>query len=173
LNQPVEALWKMQNGYAQCTRAGLDAITKHLKGLRPEQVDGLRGRLCIGIHRDVEATEAAGDPRPLVSQAFCSALPVAYSRSVPPPHWEAFGSLILEAAYEATMAAAVLNARRGVSNVVLLTELGAGAFGNDPAWVHGAMRRALKMMSGFDLDVNLVSYRSPSRGLQQLAEDFG
>src|SRR5664280_3521839 len=36
LNQPIEALWKMQNGYAQCTRAGLDAITKHLKGLRPE-----------------------------------------------------------------------------------------------------------------------------------------
>jgi len=66
LNQPVESLWTMQNGYAQCTRAGLDAITKYLRGLRPEQVDALRGRLCIGIHRDVEVTEAAGDARPLV-----------------------------------------------------------------------------------------------------------
>jgi hypothetical protein len=27
LNQPVAALWKMRNGYALCTRAGLDAIT--------------------------------------------------------------------------------------------------------------------------------------------------
>jgi hypothetical protein len=172
LNQPVEALWTMQNGYAQCTRAGLDAITKHLRGLQPEQVDALRGRLCIGIHRNVEVTEAAGDPRPHVSQAFCSALPVAYSKTVPAPHWEAFGSLVLEAAYEATMAAAVLNARRGASNVVLLTELGAGAFGNDPAWVHAAMRRALSMMSVFDLDVRLVSYRSPSPELLNLAEDF-
>jgi hypothetical protein len=32
---------------------------------------------------------------------------------VPPSHWEAFASLILEAAYEATMWAAVLNAQRG------------------------------------------------------------
>jgi hypothetical protein len=66
----------------------------------------------------------------------------------------------------------VLNARRGVSNVVLLTELGAGAFGNNPAWVHAAMRRALEMMSGYDLDVKLVTYRSPSQGLEKLAGEF-
>jgi hypothetical protein len=111
--------------------------------------------------------------RPLVSHAFCSALPVNYNRSVPRAHWEAFGSLVLQAAYEATMLAAILNARRGVSNVVLLTELGGGAFGNDPAWVHAAMQRALEMMSGFDLDVKLVSYQSPSRAILQMAKDFG
>jgi len=172
LNQPVDALWDMQNGYAQCTRAGLDAIADHLGLLQPEQVDVLRGKLCIGIHRDVEVTDAAGKHRPLVSQAFCSALPVNYNRSVPLPHWEAFGSLVLQAAYEATMLAAVLNARRGVSNVVLLTELGGGAFGNDHAWIHAAMRRALEMMSGFELDVRLVSYRSPSRAILQMAKDF-
>ena len=71
------------------------------------------------------------------------------------------------------MAAAVLNARRGASNIVLLTELGAGAFGNDPAWVHAAMKRALEIVSGFDLSVKLVSYGSPSRGLLKLAKDFG
>ena len=173
LNQPIDALWTMQNGYAQCTRAGLDAIAKHLGSMPSEKVDALRGKLRIGIHRDVEVTEAEGEPPPLVSQVFCSALPVAYNRSVPLPHWKAFGSLVLEAAYEATMLAAVLNARRNVSNVVLLTELGAGAFGNDHDWVHAAMRRALEMMSGFDLNVKLVSYRSPSRGLLQLAQDFG
>jgi hypothetical protein len=80
------------------------------------------------VHRDVEVTDAASQHRPLVSQAFCSALPVAYTR-VPPSHWEAFASLVLQAAYEATMLAAVLNARRGASNTVLLTQLGGGAFG--------------------------------------------
>src|SRR5664279_4550527 len=172
LKQPIETLWEMQNGYAQCTRAGLDAIADHLGALQPEQVNVLRGKLCIGIHRDVEVTDAAGKHRPLVSQAFCSALPVKYNRSVPSPHWEAFGSLVLQAAYEATMLAAVLNARRGGSKVVLLTELGGGAFGNDPDWIHGAMRRALEMMSGFELDVKLVSYRSLSRAILQLAKDF-
>jgi len=127
LDKPVEALWKMQNGYALCSRAGLEAIADYLGALQPEQVDILRGKLCIGVHSDVEVTDAAWGYRPLVSQAFCSALPVAYTR-VPPSHWEAFASLVLQAAYEATMATAVLNAQRGASNVVLLTELGGGAF---------------------------------------------
>jgi hypothetical protein len=39
LNQPVKALWSMQNGYALCTSAGLDAMAKHLGALHPEQVD--------------------------------------------------------------------------------------------------------------------------------------
>ena len=171
LDQPVEALWEMQNGYALCTRAGLDAIAEHLGALQPKQVDILRGKLCIGIHRDVEVTDAAGEDRPLVSQAFCSALPVAYTR-IPPPHWEPFASLILSAAYEATMSAAVLNAQRGASNVVLLTQLGGSAFGNDDDWIHAAMRRALEMMSGFELDVRLVSYGTPSQAILKIAKDF-
>jgi hypothetical protein len=138
-------------------RTGLDATAEHLGALQPEQIDILRGKLRIGIHRDVEVTDAQGDHRPLVSQAFCSALPVAYNRSVPRPHWEALASLVLQAAYEATMSAAVLNAQRGASNVVLLTQLGGGAFGNHDDWIHAAMRRALEMMSGFELDVRLVS----------------
>jgi hypothetical protein len=51
LNKPVGELWKMQNGYALCTRSGLDAIERHLEGLKPEQIDILRGKLRIGIHR--------------------------------------------------------------------------------------------------------------------------
>jgi hypothetical protein len=171
LNQSVEALWEMKNGYALCTRAGLDAIAEHLGALQAAQIDILRGKLCIGIHRDVEVTDAAGEHRPLVSQAFCSALPVAYTR-VPPSHWEAFASLVLEAAYEATMLGAVLNAQRSASKVVLLTQLGGGAFGNDDAWIHAAMQRALKLMSGFALDVRLVSYGTPSQAILQLAKDF-
>jgi hypothetical protein len=171
LNQPVKSLWTMQNGYALCTRAGLDAIAQHLRALPPEQIDILRRKLCIGIHHNVEVTDATGEHRPLVSQAFCSALPVAYS-PVPSSHWEPFASLVLQAAYEATMLAAVLNAQRGASKVVLLTWLGGGAFGNDDRWIQAAMRRALRMMLGFDLDVRLVSYRTPSRAILRMAEDL-
>jgi hypothetical protein len=170
LDKPVDALWEMQNGYALCTRAGLDAMTQHL-ALRPEQVDILRGKLCIGVHSDVEVTDAEEERRPLVSQAFCSALPVAYTR-VPSTHWKPFASLVLDAAYEATMLAAVLNKQRGASNVVLLTLLGGGAFGNEAEWINAAIRRALTIVSDFGLDVRLVSYGTPSREIVQVAKDF-
>ena len=78
-----------------------NAIARHLQRLAPDQIDALRGKLRIGVHSDVEATETVGPNRLQVSQALCSALPVAYSR-VPPPDWELFASLVLEAAYEAT-----------------------------------------------------------------------
>src|SRR5262249_12301483 len=153
------------------TRIGLDAIAQYLQTLQPQQLDMLRGKLRIGIHTDVEVTDDTTDNRPLVSQAFCSALPVAYT-GVPASHWAPFALLVLQAASEATMLAGVLNARRGVSNIVLLTQLGGGAFGNEPDWINSAMRRALKMVSGFDLDVRLVSYGSPPRALVQLAKTF-
>jgi hypothetical protein len=172
LRQPINTLWEMRNGYALCTRAGLDSIAEHLSSLQPEELDILRGKLCVGIHQDVEVTDADGEHRPLVSQAFCSALPVAYA-PVPPALWVAFASLILEAAYEATMAAAILNAKRGISNVVLLTQLGGGAFGNHDDWIGAGTRRSLEKVREFDLEVGLVSYGAPSRAIAQLAEDFG
>jgi hypothetical protein len=171
LNRPVTALWRMQNGYALCTSSGLSAIADHLGAIDSEQLDILRGKLCIGIHRDVEVTDVAGENRPLVSQAFCSALPVAYS-PVPIHHWKPFATLVLQAAYEATMWSAVLNAHRGASNIVFLTSLGGGAFGNDDSWIRAAIRRALEMMSDINLDVRLVSYGAPSRALIEMQQDF-
>ena len=168
---PAGDLWTMQNGYALGTQTGLDTIAQHLGTLTTGQIDVLRGKLRIGIHRDVEVTEAAGPNRPRVSQSFCSALPVAYSR-VPAAHWEPFAVLVLEAAYEATMWAAVLNAQRGASNVVFLTLLGGGAFGNHNNWIHAAMRRALKLMIAYDVDVRLVSYGPPSKETLALAGEF-
>jgi hypothetical protein len=163
LGRPVEALWEMRNGYALCSEVGLADIAEYIQAIAPSLVDNLRGKLAIGLHHNVEVTDGVvANPAPTVSQAFCSALPVAYSR-VPAAKWEAFASLVLEAAYEATMCAAVLNAERGGSNIVLLTSLGGGAFGNDEAWIDSAIRRALKMASGFELDVGLSATMFPPR----------
>ena len=171
LNIPVPELWRMRNGYALCTRRGLDAIGGHLNALDGEQTDRLRRLLRIGLHWDVEAMEAAGGDRPLVSQAFCSALSVAYS-AIPPGHWERFARLVLEAAYEATIWAAVANAQRGVSNQLFLTLLGGGAFGNAERWIQEAMRRALGIAGHIGLNVAIVSYGDPSRSVMQLVEEF-
>lgn len=164
-------LWSMKNGYALCSQSGLILINNALASISEEERDRIRGSLCIGVHRDVEVTDAGLDIHQRVSQAYCSALPVAYS-NVPMHLWKAFACLVLEAAYEATLWAALENARRGVSNIVLLTRLGGGAFGNDDEWIHAAIQRALRLAAGFDLDVRLVSYKTPSRELLQLVDEF-
>jgi hypothetical protein len=164
-------LWTMRNGYALCSRNGLELIADHLNSLSDDSIDDLRGMLHVGVHWGVEATDGVGASRPKVSQIFCSALPVAYTR-IAPPHWKAFATLVLEAAYEATMWAAALNARSNGSNIVLLTRLGGGAFGNDDQWIDVAMWRALHTLSSFDLDVRLVSYGSAESSMAEMATAF-
>jgi hypothetical protein len=171
VGRPISDLWQMRNGYAICSREGLNAISAHLASLQPEKLDALRGELSIAVQTDVEVTDPSGGQGRLVSQAFCSALPIAYT-NVPARHWRPFASLVLEAAYEATMWAAVLNARRGASNIILLTLLGGGAFGNDSDWILAAMRRSLGVVSSFDIDTRIVSYGAPSREIVNLAGEF-
>jgi hypothetical protein len=162
-------LWTMRNGYALCTEPGLASIERALDAMDGAEQHSLRDRLRVGLHRDVEVTGIA--PGLLVSQVFCSALPVAYTR-IPSARWRAFATLVLEAAYEATLWAAALNTHRTTSNVVYLTRLGGGAFGNETAWIDGAIRRALKIVAGIGLDVRLVSYGQPDRELLRLVGEF-
>ena len=79
---------------------------------------------------------------------------------------------VLEAAYEATLWAAALNTHRTAVNVVYLTRVGGGAFGNETAWIDGAIRRALTMVAGVGLDVRLVSYGQPDQELLRLVGEF-
>jgi hypothetical protein len=155
LVQPVSAFWKMSNGYALCTAAGLTAITDLLANVTDEQRDGLRGQLAIGLHSNVEVTGVNADARYHVSQAFCSALPVAYL-TISHSAWESFARLVLEAAYEATLLAAVEQAGAGGSRTVLLTRLGGGAFGNEKQWIDDALWRALSIVERAGLDIRLV-----------------
>lgn len=169
LNKPMSDLWSMQNGYAMATKAGLESIGLYLRQLDRPTIDELAGHLRIGAHRDVEVTDGPTTPGQLVSQVFCSALPVACSR-VPQPYWREFAGLVLDAAYEASLLAGVINTQQGGSNIVLLTMLGGGAFGNAPEWIHSAIRRAVQKTQGHGLDVRLVSYGPPSADLQRLVQ---
>jgi len=169
LGVPVASLWRMKNGYALCTEEGLACINQHLATLNQTELDILRSRLRIGLHWDVEVTDSASHRRPIVSQVFCSALPIAYTR-LGHANWQPFASLILEATYEATLQAAILNARRGASKVVLLTLVGGGAFGNARDWILAAIQRAMRTVRGHDLDVRIVSYGAIAADLRALAD---
>jgi hypothetical protein len=102
-----------------------------------------------------------------VSQAYCSAVPVAYS-GLDAKLWEPFARLVLEATYEATFAVATLNAMKTGNSLLYLTLVGGGAFGNQPAWILDAIRRAVNLYNMACLDVRIVSYRQSNLQVREL-----
>eukprot|EP00443_Scrippsiella_acuminata_P038053 CAMPEP_0115186382 /NCGR_PEP_ID=MMETSP0270-20121206/9952_1 /TAXON_ID=71861 /ORGANISM="Scrippsiella trochoidea, Strain CCMP3099" /LENGTH=359 /DNA_ID=CAMNT_0002599503 /DNA_START=69 /DNA_END=1148 /DNA_ORIENTATION=- len=138
--------------------------------------------LKIGVQQDTEVVATAfgnrpcrGEPRTqLVTQAYCSAVSVSYSR-VSASLWEPFARLILESAYESTLYAAVenfnLHPEEPGARKVFLTALGGGVFGNDMAWVGDAMRGAFTKFRDVGLEIYLVSYGGPTREFRQVVRE--
>ena len=131
--------------------AALRELGQRITAASPAERDVLRSLLRVGVHADVEVTStgwgtvpvgrASFEERPAghtVHQVLCSAcsldygqgstllfkMPLARDRA---KLWEPLARLVLEAAYEATLLAAL---RQG-SRVVFLTLLGGGVFKND------------------------------------------
>lgn len=71
--------------------------------------------------------------------------------------WSTAG-LLHDAAYEATLAAAVIHSVRTGSRGIYLTLLGGGVFGNRDAWIMAAIERAFRKHPRHGLDVRIVSY---------------
>lgn len=159
--------WEMRNGYAMPSHQGLAHIADRLRASSEAGRDQLRWLLRIGIQWNTQVT--LNDCEHQVSQAYCSALPVAHCQH-PIELWEPFARLVLEASYEATMCAAILNATRNTNNTVFLTLLGGGAFGNRTEWIIDAMQRALKRYQDADLDVAIVSYGVSKPEVQRLGD---
>ena len=147
--------FEMRNGYAMPAGGSLEAFDETFASLRQEQLDDLRSRLRIGLHWDVETTHPnAGH---LVSQAYCSALPLAYWRTGS-AQANRFAALILDALYEATLLAAIENADSYPGAPVFLTSVGGGVFGNDERRIVDAMERAFKVCAESGLDVRIVNF---------------
>lgn len=160
---------RMVNGYALIDEPSLTTIATHLQQADDAHLDHLRGLLRIGVHSDVVVTVPGAPEGHTVTQAYCSALPVSYNRTAGLRQlWQPLSCLVLEAAYEATLHAGLMNAVRTGNPRVYLTILGGGAFGNDRGWILSAIRRALGHMQGVGLEVLLVSYRYPAEDVADL-----
>ena len=169
LDNSGDRLWQMRNGYALASKEGLIEINNKLKSITETELDEIRKLLRIGIQRDTEVT--IDDAKHTVTQAYCSALPVAYSRQ-PSELWARFARLVLDASYEATLCAGVLNSLKGKSNKVYLTLLGGGAFGNENEWIIDAISRALELYKRKDLQVYIVSYGYSNPDIEELVHKF-
>lgn len=152
-----QRLWELRNGYALLGRGQAFEFAAAFAALDNTGRDQLRSRLRIGLHWDVETTHPQAGH--LVSQAYCSALPLGGYQQAENAAWRDFATLILEGLYEATLLAAIENADRHAGAPVFLTSVGGGVFGNDERWIINAMHRAFDICANSGLDVRIVNYR--------------
>lgn len=169
LNNADNRLWEMTNGYAFPSESGLTEISNSLKASDETALDELRQLLRIGIQWGTEVT--LDDCQHTVSQIYCSAVPVRYSH-LDTDLWAEFAQLILEASYEATICAAIINSTKNGNNKLFLTTLGGGAFGNRAEWIIRAMDRALNLYQHADLDIAIVSYGSSNSDIRKIINRY-
>lgn len=162
-------LWKMQNGYAMVNQNGLLAINKKIANLTETERENLKGKLKTGIQWNTEVTKS--DTKHKVSQIYCSALPVAYSH-IESFYWEPFARIILEATYESTLYAGVLNMENNHSNKVFLTLVGGGAFGNEEHWILESLQKAIRKFKNVPLDIKIVSYARSNPNLMKCINEI-
>eukprot|EP00434_Breviolum_minutum_P013360 symbB.v1.2.011772.t1/scaffold750.1/size323489/24 len=157
----------VRSGYTEASHREMQRLNRALARLSEAQRDALRATLRVGVHEEVQVTSHAWGAKllpteQLVTQVFGSACSVAYNRDSSRDDWQPVATLILEASYEATLLAALKQAKKhagkGGSKKVFLTSLGGGVFGNSMEWITQAMERAFHQLKDVDLDVRIVTY---------------
>ena len=167
LNNNTNNLWEMSNGYALANEDGLKNINLQISKKTEKELTDLKQKLRIGLQWDTEVT--IGNSKNRVTQAYCSALPIAYS-CVLPYFWTDFAKLILDATYEATFFASLINYEKTGNDKLFLTLVGGGVFGNKMEWISDAIKKSIHKFSNTPLKVKIVSYGSSKLAVRNLVE---
>ena len=153
-------LWSYENGYVFTKSAMNEPSFVKLYHECATNREAAKMQLRVGVQADTALTV---DDALRVTQVYCAALPVAYIRrrvaEAPRADFavcEWFAQLVLEGAYEATLAAAV----KYKCDKVFLTFVGGGVYGNEPQWIEDAIMGALYRFRAYPLDVQLVNFRA-------------
>lgn len=162
-------LWEMCNGYALPTLSGLEKINELIQSMSTAEYDKLKSKLKVGIQWNTQVTINTSQNQ--VTQVFCSALPVSYT-GIEPHKWESFARLILEASYESTLFAALLNFEKTGNQNVYLTLVGGGAFGNARSWIFDSMKKAIYKFKETPLELKIVSYGTSNSSVREFIEVF-
>lgn len=169
LDNESRNLWTMKNGYALATAGGLYHINDHLDQLDANAYDELKSKLRIGIQWNTEVTLAGGGHQ--VTQVYCSALPVAYSQH--DAHlWGKFARMILEATYEATILAGLINYEKHGNRDLYLTLVGGGAFGNRMSWILESLGSVVRKYQNLPLALKIVSFGSSDGNVKKFTKSL-
>ena len=163
-------LWQMQNGYLFTTSENLKQISIIIDKKTLKEYEKIKGKLKIGIQWDTEVTLEATNN--MVSQIYCSALPISYNNIDNTVDWEIFARLILEATYEATFYLALQNFEKTGNNKVFLTLVGGGVFGNKKEWIIDSIKQSILKFRNTPLDIKIVSYQNSDSDIRNLIEEI-
>ena len=162
-----DSLWSVHNGYALPNADQLRTVNQILSIKSEAEYTQLMRALRIGVQGNTQVTLENCSHR--VTQLYCSAMPVAYSRQSS-ALWEPLARLVLNAAYEASYAAAATNKAQTGNNMLYLTLLGGGAFGNRMSWIADAICRAHERFLYQGLNVKIVSYGRSNPDVQNIIQ---
>lgn len=170
LNNQSNNLWRMQNGYAMFSDEGLDLINRKLFQMSDDDLENLKGKLKVGVQWETEVTTA--NSQQVVTQVYCSALPIGYHSYINKSSFQNFAKLILEALYDATFFAAAENFQKTGCAKLFLTLVGGGVFGNETDWIIDAISNSSKKFSNVPLDVKIVSYGFSNPAVSDFVKNF-
>lgn len=160
--------WEVRSGYIESSRDRLSAFNKILKsdnGMREKMIADLR----IGIQEQVDVTDDP-DLHSQVTQTYNSAISIGYSYLLE-SLWQPLAEIILDATYEATLLAGVIQYRREKPPpIVFLTQVGGGVFQNRSIWIRRAIGRAIREVEkyGVSLDIRIVHFGEIKRSYDEL-----
>jgi hypothetical protein len=163
----ASSLVDVRNGYTDSDKKRLTLLADTVNGLSPEDRKSVMNLLKVGVQIDTQVTckkTASSEAYfwhmvpngQLVTQVYASALAVNYA-CCDPDAWGPLARLVLEAAYKATIYAAILHAQTRPK--VVLTALGGGVFGNKDEWIADAMVGALLTFDPVGIDFVINEFR--------------
>jgi len=192
----LPGILQVKNGYTIADAEKMQAMKVKLVGAthstdvanflsaNPEVIEDLKDKVRLALQSDTQVTSSkfgavpfvsqSGKPH-LVNQAYASACSVAYDGNQVDAY-ELFGQIVLEAAYEATLAAALINAAKAENKQkpgrfkVYLTALGGGVFGNKMQWITSAIRKACYKFRDTPLEVAVISYSRQNEDFRKSAQ---
>eukprot|EP00475_Leptophrys_vorax_P000796 TRINITY_DN10436_c0_g1_i2.p1 TRINITY_DN10436_c0_g1~~TRINITY_DN10436_c0_g1_i2.p1 ORF type:complete len:478 (+),score=100.50 TRINITY_DN10436_c0_g1_i2:131-1564(+) len=179
LDNKTHKYFRQKNGYVDAAVESLRNLNKRLE--EPGLEDSVKEKLKVGVQLDSQVTSSnwgrtqLRNDDHLITQVFCSAISISYSRCSQ-RSWERFARIILDATYEATFLAALQNAIfhefQHASNVLYLTLIGGGVFGNEINWIAHSIRNCCLKFKDTNLDVRIVSYGQPDHEVVDLVSSF-
>ena len=156
----TEDFFRLKNGYTTSTSEkilNLNCRINQLLESNPETLDRLRSLIKVGV---VSKAEVVINKKPdgfynvvpiskrnIVTQVFCSAISAnsEMGEEIEIEDYDVLGRLVLDAAYEATLLAAIKDAKLNDDDNprVFLTLVGGGVFMNPREWIVNAITRAI------------------------------
>ena len=162
--------WTVQGGYTMSEKSKFMKIP-----WSTFNIEELKGLLRIGIHADTQITSCGNwglkknkDKNSRITHVLSSACAIGYNGFGIQP-WKELANIVLQATYEATLYAGLENYIRNQdkknSNIVLLTLVGGGVFGNPSLWILEAIEKACLKFQHTPLNVRIVSFNQPDKNM--------